>query len=133
MKLELLPRTDLAVRALRYVALHQGAKSNDIANELGTSFGYLTQILRPLVDAGYLSTTRGPSAGYRLMDSAGRLSMLQIIEIMEGPTDDGTCALRGSDCDPQNPCGLHDGWAFARTALLKSLSGENVLTDLTGA
>ena len=133
MKLELLPRTDLAVRSLRYVASNQGAKSSDIAHSLGTTFGYLTQILRPLVDAGYLSTTRGPSGGYRLSEAASRLSMLQIIELMEGPTDDGICALRGSDCDALNACGLHDGWTFARTALLRSLSSVPVLTDPTGA
>lgn len=124
MKLEILPRTDLAVRAIRYLDAYPGANSISMAEELGTTFGYLTQVLRPLVEAGYLTSSRGPNGGYRLSAKAASLSVLDTIECMEGPTDDGVCALRGSTCDASNPCSLHDAWTSARSALITEL--ENV-------
>ena len=122
MKLELLPRTDLAVRALRHLADHSDSNSADIAAAIGTTPGFLTQVLRPLVESSVLSSTRGPTGGYRLRRPD--MSMLEIIEIMEGPTDDGNCVLRGSTCDADQPCSLHDAWVQARQALMSRLADE---------
>lgn len=126
MKLELLPRTDLAVRAMRYLGRHPGSSSSEMAGELGTSFGYLTQVLRPLVDRGYVNSWRGPKGGYRLAVPLESVSMLDIIEVMEGPTDTGICVLKGSTCDASEPCGIHDAWMAARSALMDHLASVSV-------
>lgn len=118
MKLEILPRTDLAIRAIQYIAGHKGANSNEIAAALGTSPGYLTQILRTVVDAGWLTTSRGPTGGYQKGPEIGDLSLLDVIEALEGPTDDGVCVLRGSACLASKPCEMHDAWAAARNSLI---------------
>lgn len=124
MKLEILPRTDLAIRAIKYIGRNQGSNSSEIASALDTTSGYLTQILRPAVEAGYLETTRGPQGGYRL--AAMDLSLLDIVEALEGPTDNGVCVLRGSTCHAAQPCGMHDAWAEARTALMAHLDSVPV-------
>lgn len=122
MKLELMPRTDVAVRALRHLADHPGANSAQIATVVDTTPGFLTQILRPLVEASVLASSRGPTGGYQLQRTD--ISMLDVIEIIEGPTDDGTCVLRGSGCDADQPCSLHDAWVQARQALMSRLADE---------
>lgn len=128
MKLEILPRTDLAVRAVRLLAERPGATSASLAEILDTSPGYLTQILRPLVDDGFLETTRGPRGGYRLTDRGHQLSVLAVIECLEGPTDDGHCVMADSACDAGHPCSLHQPWTDARRALTDHLATVPVLS-----
>lgn len=126
--MELLPRTDLAVRAIRHLAQHPGHTSSDIAAAVGTTPGFLTQVLRPLVSAGVLTSARGPNGGYGLQ--RGSASILEIIEILEGPTDDGRCVLRDSTCHADQPCALHDAWVDARNALTERLAAVPVVPFL---
>src|SRR5665811_1293775 len=114
MKLEVLDRTDLAVRALRLLAQLDSAPSHTIALRLGTSSGFLTQVLHPLVQQGILTSTRGPGGGYRFSVDPSALSVLEVIEILEGPTDNGRCVLDDAECPRQEPCSLHDAWVAAR-------------------
>lgn len=46
---------------------------------------FLLQILRTLVEQGILVSTRGVEGGYRLSRPATQISLLQIIEAIEGP------------------------------------------------
>lgn len=46
---------------------------------------FLLQILRTLVNSGILSSTRGVDGGYRLNRSADDVSLLDLIEAIEGP------------------------------------------------
>lgn len=126
MKLELLPRTDLAVQAIRRLATCRRCTSAELADHLGTTPGYLTQVLRPLVEVGMLNSTRGPTGGYEL-NPVWDPTFLEVIEAIEGPTDSGRCVLKDSRCDASQPCALHDAWTAARTALLAELSTVPVL------
>ncbi|MDH3306931.1 MAG: Rrf2 family transcriptional regulator [Acidimicrobiia bacterium] len=128
MKLELLPRTDLAVQAVRHLATCRRCTSAQLAEALGTTPGYMTQVLRPLVELGMLTSARGPNGGYEL-DPTAEPSFLEVIEAIEGPTEDGRCVLKDSRCDASQPCALHDAWSAARSALLAELQGVPVLGD----
>ncbi|HEX3654603.1 MAG TPA: Rrf2 family transcriptional regulator [Pirellulales bacterium] len=46
---------------------------------------FLLQILRTLVTHGILQSTRGVEGGYRLSRSAAEISLLEIIEAIDGP------------------------------------------------
>ncbi|MFZ0493780.1 MAG: Rrf2 family transcriptional regulator, partial [Acidimicrobiia bacterium] len=93
---------------------------------LGTSAQYLPQIMSPLVRRRWVESNRGPSGGYRLVARLSDLSVLDLIEAMEGPTDTATCVLRGETCDAINPCALHGAWSRARDALLNELSSMSI-------
>ena len=128
MKLELLDRTDLAVRALRLLAEGRRITARALADELATSPGFLTQVLKPLVDDGILDTERGPTGGFALAADPDELTMLQVIESIEGPTDNGRCVLENAPCPRAEPCAIHDAWVRAREALLTEL-GTTPLLD----
>lgn len=131
MKLELLDRTDLAVRTIRYLSESERAPARVIAEELGTSSGFLTQVLRPLVEQRLLTSVRGPRGGYELAGGRNDISMLRVIEAVEGPTENGHCVLRDAACPGPVRCAVHDAWASARTALLQSLEATPVLGDVS--
>src|SRR5689334_10207204 len=51
---------------------------------------FLLQILRNLVTHGILRSTRGVEGGYSLVKPAADISLLDVIEAIEGPYDSGT-------------------------------------------
>ncbi len=122
MKLELSTRTDVAMRALRYLDEAGGRRSTaEVAREIGASAQYLPQVMAPLVRAGWVRSTRGPGGGYRLRADLGRVTVRQLVEAVEGPTEDGRCVLKDAPCPREEQCALHVPWQRARAALLAEL------------
>lgn len=97
-------------------------RSRELAPEVGTTTQYLPQVLRPLVRANWIDSEPGPTGGYRLVIDPDEVSLLALIELMEGPTTPGSCALRGGPCGGEETCSLHDAWQGAREALLTQLA-----------
>jgi len=59
---------------------------------------FLLQILRNLVNHGLLESTRGTEGGYSLARPASQISLLQILEAIDGPL---TAELPPLECIPQ--------------------------------
>lgn len=139
MRLEITKRADLAVRAM--AALGGGAasdaahpanvKAGDLAAELGTTPAFCTQVVAPLVRAGWVRSDPGPTGGYRLVAALDSVTVLQVIEHVDGPTDDGRCVVEGGPCHAAAPCLLHEAWSAARTELLRVLAAVSV-SDVVG-
>jgi len=127
MRLELTKRLDLAFRAMGFLNDNgSAADGRSIAAAIGTSAHYLPQVVKPLIDAGWISSTPGPGGGYDLVADLNDVSVLDIIESVEGPTDTGRCVLRGAPCPTQEECALHSSWVVARSALLTELEATSV-------
>jgi Rrf2 family protein len=129
MKLELLPRTDKAVRALRFLAGNGRRTAGEIADAIDSTARFVPHIMSPLVTAGWVDSARGPTGGYRLVEGAAAVSVLAVIEAVEGPTTDGRCVLRGTACPTASLCALHDAWTSARQALTEELDAIPVLKE----
>src|SRR5436190_23714908 len=56
---------------------------------------FLLQILRNLVTHGILNSTRGVEGGYTLERPADQISLLDVIEAIDGPLESGTTAGKG--------------------------------------
>ncbi len=127
MRLELNKRTDLALRAMQALcSCGDRMSGTDLAESLGTTHPYLPQIMSPLVRKRWVSSTSGPRGGYELVEQLGSVSVLELIETMEGATDTDTCVLSGEICDATDPCALHGAWSQARDALLRELSSMSL-------
>ncbi len=130
MRLTVSKRSDLAIRAVRYLDTHEGRVSgSEIAEAVGTSVPFLSQVLTPLVAEHWIDSRTGPTGGYALMDAGRAMSLLELVEAIEGPVIDGHCVLEDSACDGTDPCALHTMWSGARSALMSSLAGVRVLDD----
>lgn len=128
MRLEFMRRTDLALRALKRLdAVESGLQAADLATALNSTKQFIPQVLAPLVRAGWVISVPGPRGGYRLVADLDKCSLLDVIEIMEGPTDDGTCVL-GGPCRTGARCAAHEAWSEARGALLERLAMTSVAT-----
>jgi Rrf2 family protein len=124
MRLELSKKTDLAIRALNCLAAHGDSDLVDgrtLADWIDTSTNYLPQVMGPLVRAGWVRSVPGPGGGYIAEGSLENVSVLQIIEAIEGPVEPDRCVLSGAPCPTQDECALHAPWTRARDALLAEL------------
>jgi Rrf2 family iron-sulfur cluster assembly transcriptional regulator len=123
MRLELAKRTDLALRAMQKLCFYyERVAGTALADELDTTHQYLPQIMAPLVRRQWVTSFPGPGGGYHLEIGLDSISVLELIEVMEGATETDTCVLRGGTCDATDPCALHTAWSRARDALLLELS-----------
>lgn len=80
--------TAYGLLAVGYIAKHQDKKiilSTDISNEYDIPLEYLLKLLQQLVRANVLRSKRGPRGGFSLAKPPSKISMLQIIEAVDGP------------------------------------------------
>ena len=124
MRLELFRRTDLSLRALeRLAASNSGMAGAQLADSIGTTTNYLSQVMRPLVRAGWVAATSGPKGGYHFQGDLDEISVLSVVETVEGPTDNQQCVLKGTPCPTVESCAFHSSWVRARDALVNELDG----------
>lgn len=129
MRLEITRRTDLATRALLELdGAEQRTKASALSQAVGTTPGFLSQALSPLVAKGWVRSDPGPSGGYSLAADLAEVSVLDVIEAVEGPTDTGRCVLEDRTCAQAGICALHQPWMSARTELLSQLRGTPLAT-----
>ncbi|MCU0959277.1 MAG: Rrf2 family transcriptional regulator [Pirellulaceae bacterium] len=63
---------------------------------------FLLQILRSLVTHGILRSTRGVDGGYSLVRSPHEVSLLEVIEAIEGPLNTGEPLMEGMTAESQS-------------------------------
>ena len=127
MRLEVTQRADLAVRALDVLGRTSARlKSGQLAAALGTTPGFMPQVMAPLVQAGWVRSEPGPTGGYELVVRPDQLSVLAVVEAVDGPTDNGHCVAADQPCSRRQPCALHTAWARARDELVGVLRGMTV-------
>ena len=128
-------RTDLALLALRTLSDEEGVvPRSELASRTGTTPSFVAQVMSPLVEAGWVTSSRGPGGGYQLSEAGLGVRLLDVVEIFEGPASSGRCVLRAAPCPGEDSCPIHAIWVQARDVLVKGLEGVLVLaTDTQGA
>lgn len=121
MKMELGRRTDYSIRAVLHLARNWGGpgrqKARAIAVGMGIPEKYLPQVLAALVRTGLVESVPGPEGGYRLAVDPGDITLLALIEAVDGPISSEECILRGGGCARVDRCAVHDTWAEAQQAM----------------
>ena len=126
MRLELTKKTDLAFQALELIAASGDTRATgaDLAGELEITTQYLPHVMAPLTRAGGVNSTSGPRGGYTINTDLADVSLLDLIEAVEGHFDDSRCLHLGPKHSATHHCALHEPWIRARTALLGELGGS---------
>jgi Rrf2 family protein len=131
MKLELTRRGDYAIRAALAVADAAPASVSGqrivATTEIPQTF--LGQVMGDLVRTRIVTGRPGPGGGYRLAADPMEVSLLSIVEAVEGPSRRTTCVLRGGACRVADRCRVHDAFFAAQERMLASLAGVT-LADL---
>jgi len=111
--LSLTRKTDYALVALSYLTGRHAesaepASAKQIAQTFGLPLPLLMNILKELVRAKVLASTRGSQGGYELAAEPGRISLLEVVTAMEGPVRLSQCAdglpIVGQGCNLSDDC-----------------------------
>ncbi len=132
MRLELTKRGDYAVRAM--LALTRGAgngllSARRIADAMDIPVRFLPQVLTDLQHAGLVEAAPGRAGGYRLSRDPAGVSLLEVIEAVEGDSRRQSCVLRGGLCGSDGYCDVHEVFFKGQEALLGTFAGAS-LADL---
>jgi len=121
MRLELPARTELTLKTLRALSDRRRWHGAALGEQTDSSAAYTAHIVAPLTRAGWVTSVPGPTGGYELVVDLEAVSLHELIELVEGPTDDGRCVLVDRPCGTPDHCALHDSWSRARCALTTEL------------
>ena len=123
MRLELTKRGDYAVRAMIALACDDAGltSARTIAAGMAIPPRFLPQVMADLVRAGLAEGVTGRSGGYRLSVSAAEISLLTIVEAVEGTSRRETCVLRGGPCGRDGTCAVHAAFCAAEEAMIGAL------------
>ena len=108
-------------------------KASELAARVDSTAGFLSQAMTPLVTRGWVRSEPGPAGGYLLDVELGGVSVLDVIEAVEGPTDTVHCVLENRPCSGSGGhCALHRPWSTARSNLLTELAATP-MSELSGS
>lgn len=104
-----------------YVSLTQ------IAKEKRLSAGYLVQLIQPLVKAKLIVSKEGKGGGYALAKSPQNISVLEILDALEGPTMLVQCLKSDSKrCPGFEKCEVRKIWEVMAGDIRKMLKQKTL-------
>lgn len=118
-----------AIRALAYLASRPAGDLclvNEIAEAEDLPRPFTSKILRDLVRAGLLTSSRGPGGGYALARDPEDVSLLEIQQIIDGAGHLDRCVVGLAACNEFAPCPLHDEFKPLREKIRTYLSGTTL-------
>ena len=127
---------EYALRALTYAASHSEDgrfQAKDVCEKTDIPESFTRKVLQSLVQGGFLQAVRGPGGGYELTRPASEITLLDVIEAVEGEDTFDHCVLGFPSCGSKRPCPLHETWSQAKRQLMAQLERRTLqeLADST--
>ena len=117
-------QADYATRAVLYLAqIGKGERiaTSQVAKEQKIPPSFLAKIISQLSIAGLLHTSRGARGGISLSRDPEQISLLEVIEAIDGPIQLNMCVERGGICAYEDNCPLQPVWCDAQSELVTRL------------
>jgi Rrf2 family protein len=117
-------QADYAVRAVRYLAAqgpNQRAATSTVAQEMKIPPSFLAKIISQLSIAGLLHTSRGARGGVTLAREPKDISLLDVVEAIDGPILLNDCVGDPGSCSFTKECLVHPVWQEVQADLVKRL------------
>lgn len=123
--------TDYAARVILHLAL-QPPGSRTTARQIAElrliPRALVRRVVTRLGAAGLITTTRGSEGGISLARPAAEISLLEVVEAMEGPLALNSCTVEPNLCPLMSVCTVHLAWVQARDGLREVLGNFNFAT-----
>lgn len=121
-------QADYAVRAMLYLARRgqtERAATSQVAEEQHIPPSFLAKIISQLSIAGLLHTSRGARGGVTLAREPRDITLLEVIEAIDGPIRLNECVGDSGACTFDEQCPLRPVWCEAQSELITRLKGTN--------
>jgi len=130
--MQLTRAADYGIRAMVYLAgLPPDSRASlaELARAAEAPEPFLTKVLQRVVASGLIASQRGPSGGFQLNCAAAEISLLDVVEAIEGPIQLNLCTGNYSGaplCDRQSWCAAHLVLQQAQAKLREVLAGATL-------
>jgi Rrf2 family protein len=96
--------SSIAIHSLAFLAgSRRPVNVNQLADQTGFSKNHISKVMQTLVKHGYLSSGRGPRGGFEIHRNADEISLLEIVELIEGKKEGHYCGISEDKC-PFDSC-----------------------------
>lgn len=115
--------TDYATVILSFMAKDnkQVHAAMEIAAATGIALPTVSKILKLLVNANVLVSTRGAKGGYALANLPEKITVAAVISALEGPIALTECSISHRGCEQAAGCGIRGNWGLINQAIHKAL------------
>lgn len=116
--------TDYATVVLTVLAADptQVMSAPDLAERAGLETPTVSKLLKPLAQAGLVEGFRGANGGYRLAHAPSDITLVEIVEAMEGPLAMTECSIHeGGNCGIQDSCHVRANWRHINDVVADAL------------
>jgi len=120
---------EYAVRTMLHLAAannHSLCRIRDISKTWEIPESFLRKIAHSLIKAGLVYSTRGINGGLSLTRSADSITLLDIVEAVEGKIYFNQCLIGPEFCDSRSWCPVHTVWREAQEAFSGILSKKSL-------
>jgi Rrf2 family protein len=132
LRLSLTKRGEYGVRIMVHLAVRRDGgrmTAQELAEACSIPVGNVPTIVNLLSRSGLLLSTPGRHGGCVLARAPETISMLEIVECLEGTFDVSHCLLDSRRCHDKDPeCALHTAWKAGRDAAIGSLANTTLAT-----
>ena len=120
--------TDYASVVLTVLASDPAAvlSASELAERAGLEVPTVAKLLKPLAQAGLVEGFRGANGGYRLARDAADISLVEIVEAMEGPLGMTECSVHAGQCGIEDSCGVRANWRRINDVVADALRGVSL-------
>ncbi len=122
-----------ALRGILYVSLlreeDRKISIEEIADRLSVPRHFLGKVMKSVVKAGFLSSTRGPQGGFYVNEKTLNTPLISILLLTEGKEYFNSCLLSLRKCNAANPCPLHDRFDECKHGLM-AIYSQTTINDL---
>lgn len=111
------------LQAMIFIALHASENENvglsRIAEEQDIPKHFLSKILQMLVKNKLLVSMKGPTGGFNLNRPASQISLIEVIDAIDGLDVFNKCGIGFKKCSDKNPCPIHHDYKKVRNRIQK--------------
>ena len=128
-------QADYAIRAVLYIAKlkpNERASTSNIAKEQHIPSSFLAKIISQLSISGLLHTSRGAKGGVTLAKKPSEITLLDVVESIDGPIALNECSTPEGNCSLSDGCPIKSVWCDAQEELVYRLKNTNFSTFLQG-
>jgi Rrf2 family protein len=120
--------TDYAVRTVLYLAKirDRTASVTEVAHAMQIPKSFLAKLLQRLVRCHILTSSRGVNGGFQLAQKPSEITLLSIMEAVQGPAGINVCAIDSKRCKLSSTCAVHPVWVEMRKEVEKRLKRETI-------
>lgn len=117
---------EYAIRCVLYLAKRpfgDVVSRRDVARDMDIPLAFLGKIAQALNKAGVIVVRQGAHGGYELALPPEDISLLMVVEAMDGEILINECLARPHDCGRSPHCAVHRVWTTARARFRETLAG----------